>query len=182
MYWYVLFVHTGREFRVEQLIKKRLDSEKFRPFVPLHEKIIKISGIVKKEVSPLFPSYVFIESEVPSQEFIEKVSPLIHNSLDIVHLLKYSDSEIAIREAERKKLLSLYNDNYCIESSKAIIEGDKIYITDGPLIGQESIIKRVDRHKRRAWIEIDLMGDTKLINVAIEIVKKSSQEISLAYK
>ena len=47
-------------------------------------------------------------------------------------------------------LLSLCNDSHCIKSSIGIIEGDKIHITDGPLVRWESI-KKVDRHKRKAW-------------------------------
>ncbi|MCX7746320.1 MAG: hypothetical protein N2645_05450 [Clostridia bacterium] len=64
VYWYILFVKTGQEQRVEQFLKERLDSCILLPFIPLLEKPFKVSGTVKKELEPLFPGYVFIESEV----------------------------------------------------------------------------------------------------------------------
>ena len=172
MYWYVLFTRTGREEKVEQLLKERLDTDVFVPFVPLHERLFKISGTIKKELKPLFPSYVFIESEVSSQEFMKRINALIHISHDIVHTLRYSDTEIAMRESEKRMMLSLCNDDHCIESSSGIIEGDRIYITDEPLKGWESIIKKVNRHKRQAWIEIEFIGEMRLVSVALEIVEK----------
>jgi len=172
MYWYVFFVRTGREERVEKFLKERLNTDVFIPFVPLHEKIFKMANTLKKELKPLFPSYVFIESEMSNQEFMKSIKGLIHNSNDIVHLLKYSDTEIALRESERLMLVSLFNDDHCIESSSGVIEGDKIYIIDGPLKGLESIIRKVNRHRRLASIEIEFAGDIRLVNVSLEIVEK----------
>ena len=70
-------------------------------------------------------------------------------------------------------LLSLCNDSHCIESSSGIIEGDKIHVTDGPLKGYESIIKRVNRHKRQAVIEIEFIGDRRQVSVPLEVVRNN---------
>ncbi|TYQ17903.1 UNVERIFIED_CONTAM: transcriptional antiterminator NusG [Acetivibrio alkalicellulosi] len=172
MYWYVIFVQTGREYRVEEILRGQLDSEVFTPFVPLQEMIFRKGGTIKKELKPLFPGYVFVESKLISQEFIKWTNTIIYTSHVIVSLLRYSDEEIAMRESERQMLLSLCNDEHCIEVSRGIIEGDKIYITDGPLKGHESIIKKLNRHRRKAWIEIEFMGDVRLVSMALEIVEK----------
>ncbi|WP_027631046.1 antiterminator LoaP [Ruminiclostridium cellobioparum] len=172
MYWYILFVRTGRELKVEQFLRERLDSDIFNPFVPLQQFLFKTKGIVKKELKPLFPSYVFIESEIPGQEFIKRTKTLLCVSRDIVHILRYSDTEIAMRESEKQLLLSLCNDDRCIESSNGISEGNRIHILDGPLKGWESNVKKVNRHKRQAWVEIELMGSIRLVSVALEIVEK----------
>ncbi len=172
MYWYVLFVRTGREERVQKLLKRSLDNDLFLPFVPLQESIFKKAGILSKELKQLFPGYVFIESEVSNHEFVKTTNQLIRSLLDIICLVKYSSTEISLRESERLMLMSLSNDDHCIESSSGIIEGDKIRITEGPLKGRESIIRKVNRHKRQAWIEIEFMGDTRMVNVALEIVEK----------
>lgn len=127
---------------VENFLNEQLDSDLFMPFVPLQEKLFKIAGIVKRELKPLFPAYVFIESGLPSQEFIRRTSTSFYVSHMIVGLLKYSDTEIAMRELERRILLSLCNDEHCIESSSGIIEGTRIHITGGPLKGRESIVKK----------------------------------------
>lgn len=133
MYWYILFVQTGREYKVERFLKERLDSNYFMPFIPLHEMLFKKSGTVRKELKPLFPGYVFVETDLDGKEFIKGTRTIINNSCDIVSLLRYSDTEIAMKESERQMLLSLCNDKRCIESSSGIIVGDKIHILDGPL-------------------------------------------------
>jgi len=172
MYWYVLFIQTGREHKVEQLLKKQLESEVFIPFVPLQEILFKKDGTVKKELQPLFPGYVFVESELNSQEFTKRTSTLIFASSGVISLLRYSDTEIAMKESERQMLLSLCNDGHCIESSSGIIDGDRILITNGPLKGWESIVKKVNRHKRQAWVEIEFMGDVRLVSVGVGVCRE----------
>lgn len=172
MYWYVLFVQTGREHKVEQLLKEQLESEVFIPFVPLQEILFKKDGSVKKELQPLFPGYVFVESELSSEGFFKRTSTLIHTLHNIVSLLRYSDTEIAMRESERQMVLSLCNDDHCIESSSGIMVGDRIHILEGPLKGCERIVRKVNRHKRQAWIEIEFMGSMRSVCLALEIVDK----------
>lgn len=170
MYWYALFAQTGREHKVEQFLKERLDSVNFMPFVPLQEILFKKAGIVKRELKPLFPGYVLVESKLNSQEFIKRISSLIYASDIIISLLRYSDAE---KKSERQMLLSLCNDGHCVESSSGIIEGDRICVTVGPLKGCESLVKRINRHKMQAWIEVEFMGELRTINVALNILEKN---------
>ncbi len=172
MYWYILFVKSGREHRVQQYMNKIADNETANPFIPLHEFLFKISGVVKRELKPLFPGYVFVESVMPGDEFLKNLNRRIHSSSDIVKVLKYSDTEIEVRESEKQMLLNLCNNRHCIESSRGIIKGDSIYVTNGPLKGRESIIRKINRHKKQALIEMDFMGDKRIVNVALEIVEK----------
>lgn len=172
MYCYVLFVQAGRERKVEQFLRKLLDIHVFVPFVPSYERLFKISGTVKKELKALFPGYVFIESEVLEQEFLKIIGDLIHISNNIISILRYSDTEIAMRESERRVLFNLWNPEHCIAASIGIIEGDKIHITKGPLKGYESRVRKINRHKRQAWIELEFMGDIRLVAVPLEIIGK----------
>nr|WP_205516952.1 antiterminator LoaP [Paenibacillus sp. SYP-B3998] len=165
-----MFVRTGKEQKVKELFYEWLDTDVCKPFVPLQERLFKVAGTVKKELKPLFPGYVFIESKLSILEFITHTNVVISNSRDIIRLLRYSKSEASLRDSERQVLASLCNDDYCIESSCGIIEGDRIQITGGPLKGWESRVKKINRHKRQAVIELELMGDIRLVNVALEIV------------
>lgn len=49
-------------------------------------------------------------------------------------------------------------------------------ITDGPMIGRESQIKRIDRHKMIAIVEIELMGAKREMKLGLEIIKKISTQ------
>ena len=77
---------------------------------------------VKRKLKPFFPSYIFIESEVPSPEFFKRTCRIIGASKDIIQLLRYGDiDEISMGEHEICLLLNLYNNDYCIEVSNGII-------------------------------------------------------------
>ena len=59
-----------------------------------------------------------------------------------------------------------------MEHSIGYIEGDRIIITGGPLVGREGGIKKINRHHRVAQIEIDMFGQKQVVDVALEIVEK----------
>lgn len=172
MYWYVLFVQTGKEKKIEEILKKHLSTKECIPFIPMEELLFKKSGITKKEMRILFPGYVFVESDLQEQQFLRVINFFVNTISELVCVLKYSDKEIAMKESERHTLINLYNNNHCIELSYGVFEGDRVHIFEGPLKGQESIIKKINRHKRQAWIEIEIMGEVRLVNVALEVVNK----------
>lgn len=173
MYWYILFTRTGQEEKAEQLLKSQLDNNIIMPFIPMLQTIFKYSGRVKIELKPLFPGYVFIESEVPSVEIIKMTRNIVTASKDIIRFLHYEDAcDIAMREHEKNMLLKLCNDDHYIESSRGIVEGTRVYIKEGPLMGLESIIRKIDRHKRQAIIDLDFMGAIRHISVALEVIEK----------
>jgi transcriptional antiterminator NusG len=78
MFWYVIFVKTGQEQKIVQIINKRLDNDMCISFIPLEERLFKMAGTVKKELKPLFSSYVFIESKLPNKDFCKMMNPVFH--------------------------------------------------------------------------------------------------------
>lgn len=171
--FYVLFVKTGKEECIKELLERRLDLNKHLPFLPS-----KINWFVKKSVKNkqnqiCFPGYIFIESNCDAVEFLMDVSQLIKRISDAYYFLYYENkSQIMMKKEEQLSLRKLLGVNHCIEESIGFIEGDKIKITSGVLIGHESSIKKINRHTREALLEINIMGDTRQIKVALEIVKK----------
>jgi len=124
------FVKSGRERNVERYLKKELKADISTPFIPLQEVLFKRSGSVKKEIRLLFPGMCLLNQSYLGMNF-GRINYLIDRSSDIISLLKYSDTEIAMRESERQRLLSLCNNEHCIEASYGIIEGDRIRIFEG---------------------------------------------------
>ena len=172
MYWYVFFVKAGKEKKIEQYLNKRLSQDVGTPFIPLQEILFRKSGNIKKEIRYLFPGYLFVESRLSDQAFVESTNPVIARCSDIIGLLKYSETEISMKETEKSTLISLSDNEHCIGASYGFIEGEKIHITEGPLKGLESVVRKVNRHKREAIIEIEIMGDVRLVTVALEVVEK----------
>ena len=151
----------------------RLDSSLFLPFAPKKEKFFKKNGKLLNEFEICFHVYVFIESELSSDEFFIEIIPNIRMIDEIYRIVSYSDKgDIAMRANEISSLKSLYEINYCIGNSVGYIEGDIVKVNSGPLVGKESIIRKINRHKREAIIEIEFMGYMRQINVGLEIIIK----------
>lgn len=56
--------------------------------------------------------------------------------------------------------------------SKGVIRNGRPVITSGPLKGREGLIRKIDRHKRIADIEIPLAGERRQVTVGLEIYEK----------
>lgn len=180
-WWYVLFVRSQTEHKVVDSFKRAYErkemSYELTVFCPESEKYYKdkstraLGKIYQRR--PLFPGYVFIETNMPADMFRPATYDIIYNSSDIIKLLRYeSSNDIAISRQERIRLEYLLKGRHCVEHSTGYMEGDKIVITGGPLIGMEGNIKKINRHHRSAQIEMDLFNKKQLINVALEIVSK----------
>ncbi|GLC81979.1 antiterminator LoaP [Lacrimispora brassicae] len=170
---YVLFVKTGFEERIVRLLKKRLVSSLFSPYVLTKETLFRKKGETIKSVEIYFRGYVFIDSELGTEDFVFEISPYIMKIEGIYQIVNYGNkSDIVISERERTMLKNLFGINHCIGSSKGLIVGDRIKINEGPLIGFENIIKKINRHKRQAVIEIDMLGEVRQLTVSLEIVEK----------
>lgn len=59
-----------------------------------------------------------------------------------------------------------------VEISSGVIENDRVQILAGPLMGMEGNIRRIDRHKRTAYLEIEMFGRTVEMKVGLEIIRK----------
>lgn len=171
--WYVIFTKTGREEKIIELLKKRIDGTMFTPFVLKQEKVFKRSGRIHKDIQISFPGYVFIESDAPYIEFYKNIPVAIREIKGVYRILDYGDKySVAMHNKERLLLEKLYDSNFCLGSSIGIIEGDQIIVNSGALKGMESVIKKINRHKREAIIEIMFLGDIRQVAVSLEIVEK----------
>lgn len=167
---YVLFVKAGYE---ENVVDRFKANSLIKPFVPVIEYFFIRNGLSVKKKKVCFKGYVFVESDLVPEEFITLLSKLAAQTKEIIRILSYGDSlDIAMRDEERAGLLNMFGPNYCLDISKAIMEGDRIKIIDGALMGMESKIKRVRLKRKEMALEIDFMGAKREIWVGLEVIEK----------
>ena len=172
--WYVLFVKVGYENRVMELLQTQFSKELVIPFLPKLEIFHKYSnGRIQMESKIMFPGYVFLESDFNSVEMILRMKEFIHYYKAPLKLLKYGDSdEFAMRKEEKGIFQSFCNIDYCIKASTGVIKGKKTIVLNGPLKGKENMIKKIDRSRRKAVININIMGKCVPITVGLDILQK----------
>ena len=86
--------------------------------------------------------------------------------------LLQSDTQtiLALTNDEKSLLKSLLNENHLIMHSTGIIVDSKLIVQEGPLVGKEGLIRKINRHKRLAFLG-DVFG--KVMKVPLEVTSKS---------
>ena len=168
---FVLFVRTGDEDEIVARIERELNSDMIHPFVPCKMVSFRKRGTTKQVVQVCFPGYVFLESAMDGGQFFEVEYQNIRKIKGIYKLLNYgSIYDIAMQEDEKDALLALYRNK--IEKSIGVIEGDMVQIISGPLMGRESVIRKINRHRREAVVEVTMFGRVQPVILPLEIISK----------
>ena len=172
--WYVIQVIGGREENVLRKIQKQADEATFQScFVPKYEVRKRYSGAWKTHQEVLFPGYVFVDTKTPDLFRIEL------NKVTAMTKLLSAETETGDKQFiplsdDEKTLISAFvdGDTHVLKMSEGIIEGDQIRVLRGPLQGYEALVKKIDRHKRIAFIDLEILGRVKTVKVGLEIVQK----------
>ena len=172
--WYVIQVMGGREENVLRKIQKQADEATFQScFVPKYEVRKRYSGAWKTHQEVLFPGYVFVDTKTPDLFRIEL------NKVTAMTKLLSAETETGDKQFiplsdDEKTLISAFvdGDTHVLKMSEGIIEGDQIRVLRGPLQGYEALVKKIDRHKRIAFIDLEILGRVKTVKVGLEIVQK----------
>ncbi|MCL2192135.1 MAG: antiterminator LoaP [Treponema sp.] len=175
--WVILFVRTGFEEKLVHALKGKLSANEYLPFVPYKETPRRYRGIITKEREMLFPGYIFLQTEIEAHKITEVLRLSLLRTIehkDVYSILHYGSNraDVVLREKERSCWERLFDESFCITGSVGFIEGKTIRITDGVLAGMESQIKKINRHKREAIVELEMMGVVREVHLMLEIVKK----------
>lgn len=168
MNWYVIFVN---EDKINDLIVYFNNQPGMSAFVPKIEKLMTREGKKVFLETVMFPNYLFIESELNEQEFYMTVKE-IEKDLGSTMKVLQSDTQtiLALTNDEKNLLESLLNEDHLIMHSTGIIVDSKLIVQEGPLVGKEGLIKKINRHKRLAFLD-NVFGN--VMKVPLEVTSKS---------
>lgn len=169
--WYVMQVFSGREEKVARSCRDIVDPAVLSDcFIPYIVRKKKYQGAWHDVEEILFKGYVFLISDDVDTLFQE-----LKKVPEITKILGKKNSFIyPLEEREVVFLKDFTKDNHKVEMSYGFIVNDRVNITDGPLMGKEGLIRKIDRHKRKAVIEISFLQQTVYAEVGLEIISKTS--------
>ena len=166
--WYVIWVETGKEHKVRGVLENLVPADTYEKIV-IPEKTIqkKVKGQWRKVQSVLFPGYLFVVAE-DITEFAAALSEVP----EFTKMLKSGDVISAIHPKEEAVLERLVEKDEMVDMSYGIIENDRVQILEGPLMGMEGFVKKINRHKRIAVLEMEMFERVMQVEVGLEIVEK----------
>ena len=164
MDWYVVFVESGKEEEVQKWLDHYFDNEIQQNMVPKKRLIEKKGGKYYTVIKKLFPGYVFIHIDMDLEKY-----KIIKNIPKLIRFLSTDSYYSPIDESEISVIQRLDDS---VGYSKVLVKNFKIQVKEGCLYGMEGIIKKIDKHRNRAKIQLNLMGEPKLVEVGVEIIYK----------
>ena len=170
--WYVIQTMSGQEHECLELCQNRIEDDLYNDiFVPMYIEKRRCGKMWRDLKKVLFPGYFFVDTDNIT-EFREELKQVER----FTSVLKSADELSPIYKEEQEFLVSIFDDDYTVPCSRGLIIGDSICITDGPLMNHHGLISKIDRHKRKAWLEVEIFGRMTPAEVGLEVLAKISAE------
>lgn len=164
---YCLQCITGYERYVVTDLKKRGIEEAYFPISILNER--RQGHWINRERA-LLPGYVFFFCR-------ENIQSLNITGEKIVHVLRYSDGCTALLGSDLAFAMLVRRYAGCFTLSKALKEGDQVQIVEGPLADRIGRLIYIDKHKRRALIEIEFAGQPRKMALSFEWLSRVDSSV-----
>ena len=166
--WYVIQVSTGKEEQILEMIKKYSTQEYLEEcFIPKYERKRRYLGKWHQEKAILFPGYVFVISDQ-----VEKLYWALKKVPQMTKILGVGEKWTPMEKEDVAIVELLSGKERVLKFSKGYVEGTHVIVSQGPLRGMEATIRKIDRHKKKAWLEIKLFGRKTEIQAGLEIIRK----------
>lgn len=167
--WYVIQIMTGKEEEVKGIIEKSVGHECFQCcFFLKRERVWRRGGACIVHVEPLFPGYIFVETDKPEELYVR-----LRQIPQFTKLLKSEENIfLAVEAEEREFLMSLVNGDreYVVRLSEVEIDEEKnIVAVRGPLERYRDRIVRKKLRLRYVMIRVMLLGEERDVLVGIKV-------------
>lgn len=167
---YVIQTSGGYEQRVCESIKQNISNDIVKEcFVPLSERPYHVKGGEWTRVlRPLFPGYVFVETDDPAA-----LEATLVGLPCFVRMLSAGERLVPLSDDEMAWLRAVTNNGTNTAGmSCGVIKQGQLIVLSGPLVGRSAQVRKIDRHKRMAWVEVEMFGRTNIVKLGLEITQK----------
>ena len=131
--WYLIYSKP----RQETTAREQLERQGYKTYLPLVRVRRQRRGKTYKEISPMFPRYLFIYLS----DGVDDWSP-IRSTIGVSNLVKFGQSAIPV-PSELISVLTKREDEQGVQviEAKPLKKGEKVIVAEGPFEGYEGIFE-----------------------------------------
>jgi transcriptional antiterminator NusG len=159
--WYVVYTRCHHEARVAKHLAKR----SFTVVFPRHKTWSRRRDRRKVIDVPLFPGYLFVQTEPFPHHFAE-----ILETPGLARLLGNGNGPEPVAQSEMQSLIILLSSDRVLEPHPYFEEGDQVIVVSGPLKGAIGYILTTRPNKRRLVLSMELLGRSVAVHLSDEEV------------
>ncbi len=175
MTYYVIQVQTRTEEKYLRLTADIIEKNRVRLLYPRRKLRIRRKGVWKNYLAPIFPGYLFIESELISAELYWQIKRVP----GFLRFLKDNHNIQPLSMRDQDLLTHFLSFGEVVERSKVFFDENKrIRVLQGPLKGLEGKIVKVNRRKGRARVKLDLYEESFQIDFGFELLEPTQNQIT----
>lgn len=165
--WYVIQVATGKEEAMCRLVERVAEEGTLEEcFCPRYETQRKVRGEWETVRPVLFPGYL-----IAVTNDVDALSARLREVPEFTRLLSVGETFAPLSDEDRAWIGAFtQRGSRAVGMSMGVMEGDRVIVTSGPLVGQEALIKSVNRRKSTAYLELHMFGRTLTTKVGLGIV------------
>ncbi|MDR1900881.1 MAG: antiterminator LoaP [Treponema sp.] len=173
MNYYALQVKTRGEEKYIKLFKALYPDLQIPFYFPQRKIDIRRQGKFIQTKSAIFPGYIFIE--VAEEDSILQYQWLFRRTDGFIRFLRSNQNIMPLTDKDLDMVLHFIKKAGPIAGKSKVYfnEDSRIVVVEGPLMGLEGRIIKVDKRKGRAKIKLDLYEDSFAIDLGFEIIQPS---------
>ncbi|MDR0301579.1 MAG: antiterminator LoaP [Treponema sp.] len=170
MNYYAIQVKSRAEAKFIKLFKALHPEITFPIYFPQRRLDIRRKGQIKPSMAAIFPGYVFVEVE--NSEDIINCQWDFRRTEGFYRFLRSNQEITPLADRDLELVLHfIQNAGPVAGRSKVYFnENSRIVVVEGPLMGLEGRIVKVDKRKGRAKIMLDLYNDSFSIDLGFEVI------------
>ena len=170
MKYYALQVKARAENKFIRLFKAMNPKTTIPLYFPQRRLDIRKKGVVRQSLSGVFPGYIFLEVESDEQILAHQWE--FRRTEGFYRFLKSNQNISPITDRDLELVLHFIKEVGPVAGRSKVYfnENSKIVVIEGPLMGLEGKIVKVDKRKGRAKIKLDLYDDSFAIDLSFDVI------------
>ena len=167
--WFAVQVASGKEEPTCCLMRRLVGADVLpEVFTPRFETQKKYQGEWRMCQSVLFPGYII--AVTPK---VDVLRTRLARVPEFTRVLTMGETYLPLEAADRAWIEALTSrKKRTVEMSRGVMEGERVVVTSGPLMGHEGWITGVNRQKSLAFLEIEMFGRKLKTKVGLAILAK----------
>ena len=169
MNYYAIQVKTRGEEKFMRLFKALHPETRFQMHFPRRRIDIRRRGKMQQTTAAVFPGYIFVEAE---GEDIQTHQRAFRQTDGFYRFLLSNQNIRPLADRDLELVLHFVKKAGPIAGISRVYlnENSRIVVTEGPLMGLEGRIIKVDKRKKRAKVKLSLYDDSFAIDLAFEVM------------
>ena len=174
--WYAVQVETGRERAACALVLRTAEAAGLADafdelFSPGRHTLSKVHGKLVEGLEPLLPGYVIA---VARPDDLDAVAEALRRTPRFARLVGVGETFAPLSDQEVSWICAFtQRGDRTVEMSEGFVEGGRVVVTSGPLVGKEVLITKVNRRKRTAEVELSICGRKVTTKVGLNLTRKN---------